>query len=88
MSGRRSFRLERHARVEGSPPQRSLVGPGVLAALFALLLSLVGASAHIDAVAPGGMTPQTPLIVHRAKPKPPAHPPAATVHHRGALPVR
>jgi hypothetical protein len=59
----RSFRVQ---RAEG--PVRSVVGPGVLAAGFALLLSVVGAPAHIGAVGPDVTNHSVPLLVHRSPP--------------------
>jgi hypothetical protein len=75
---RRSFRVQRST--EG--PVRTVVGPGVLAATFALLLSVVGAPAHIGAVGPDGINRSVALLVHRPHPTPVAHRPAG--HSCGA----
>ena len=49
-----SFADRRSFRVPGEPsgPPRSVVGPGVLAAAFALMLTLAGTPVHLGVAAP------------------------------------
>jgi|HubBroStandDraft_1064217.scaffolds.fasta_scaffold72187_2 hypothetical protein len=65
-----SFRL---SRPHDGPP-RSVVGPGVLAAAFAVLLTLAGSPAHLGPAAPGLTTAPTPGVAHVTRP---------AAHHAG-----
>jgi hypothetical protein len=75
----RSFRVQRSA----AGPVRTVVGPGVLAAVFAVLLCVAGAPAHIGAVGPDGAGRSVPLLAHRSHPAAVAH--VAHVAHEPAV---
>lgn len=64
MSGRRrSFRLER-----GQPAAaHSFVGPGVLAALFAVLVALAGVPAHLTVAPPADGAVRMPVLAHSTR---------------------